>query len=81
MQSIRVVIPDPAAVKLAELAERKYRSPRQQAAILVLAGLERAERELSQRPDAGTESGLAAPDRSSPPSAPEPPTDALDGAG
>lgn len=81
MQSIRVVIPDPAAAKLADLAERLYRTPRQQAAILVLAGLERAERELSQRPADGVGSGLGAPDRSSPPSAHEPPTDALDGAG
>ena len=81
MQSIRVVIPDPAAVKLAELAERQYRAPRQQAAILVLAGLERAEQELRQCPDDRVGSGHGAPDRSSPPSAPEPPTDALDGAG
>lgn len=40
--SIRVVIPDDAATKLAELARREFRAPRQQAAILVLEGLKRA---------------------------------------
>jgi len=44
VQSIRVVIPDAAATKLAELAERKYRAPRQQAAALLVEAIERASR-------------------------------------
>jgi hypothetical protein len=40
--SIRVVIPDEAAIRLAELARREFRAPGQQAAILVIEGLERA---------------------------------------
>jgi hypothetical protein len=36
------VIPDDAATKLAELARREFRAPRQQAAILILAGLKSA---------------------------------------
>jgi len=43
MRSIYIAIPDEAADKLRELARREFRAPRQQAAILVLAGLERAE--------------------------------------
>lgn len=42
MRSIYIAIPDDAADKLRELARRELRAPRQQAAILVLAGLERA---------------------------------------
>lgn len=42
MRSIYIAIPDDAADKLRELARREFRAPRQQAAILVLAGLERA---------------------------------------
>ena len=42
MRSIYIAIPDEAADRLRELARRELRSPRQQAAILVLAGLERA---------------------------------------
>lgn len=42
MRSIYIAIPDDAAAKLRELARREFRAPRQQAAILVLAGLERA---------------------------------------
>lgn len=42
MRSIYIAIPDDAAAKLRELARREFRAPRQQAAVLVLAGLERA---------------------------------------
>ena len=42
MRSIYIAIPDDAADKLRELARREFRAPRQQAAILVLAGLKRA---------------------------------------
>jgi hypothetical protein len=42
MHSIYIAIPDDAADRLRELARREFRAPRQQAAILVLEGLERA---------------------------------------
>jgi len=42
MRSIYIALPDEAADRLRELARRELRSPRQQATVLVLAGLERA---------------------------------------
>jgi hypothetical protein len=42
MRSIYIAIPDDAADKLRELARREFRAPRQQAAVLVLAGLKNA---------------------------------------
>jgi hypothetical protein len=41
MHSISIAIPVEAADRLRELARRERRSPRQQAAVLVLAALER----------------------------------------
>lgn len=41
MYSISIAIPSEAADRLRELARRERRSPRQQAAVLVLAALER----------------------------------------
>ncbi len=41
MHSISIAIPAEAADRLRELARRERRSPRQQAAVLVLAGLDR----------------------------------------
>ena len=43
MQALRVVIPDDAAAKLDELAHRQYRAPRQQAAVLLVEAIERAD--------------------------------------
>ena len=40
MHSIYIALPDDAADRLRELARRERRSPRQQAAVLVLAALE-----------------------------------------
>ena len=42
MESIRVVVPDETARKLRELAERDYRVPRSQAAVLLIEAIERA---------------------------------------
>ncbi len=42
MRSIYIVIPEQAAEQLRVLATREYRSPRQQAAILLIDGLRRA---------------------------------------
>lgn len=41
MQSLRVTITDEIAAKLLTLAEREYRAPRQQAAALLAAAIER----------------------------------------
>ena len=49
MRSIYIAIPTEAAERLRELAHRERRSPRQQAAVLVLAGLDREG--TGQRPD------------------------------
>ena len=58
------MIPDDAATKLAELARREFRAPRQQAAILILAGLQRAGLDPDQRSEEATEPPVAKPDRS-----------------
>jgi predicted transcriptional regulator len=42
MRSITLAIPDATAAKLAELARRQYRAPRQQAAALLVEEIERA---------------------------------------
>jgi hypothetical protein len=52
MHSISIAIPVEAAERLRELAWRERRSPRQQAAVLVLAGLDREG--TGQRPDDAT---------------------------
>jgi hypothetical protein len=41
VKSITLAIPEHAAEKLAELARRQYRAPRQQAVVLLLEALER----------------------------------------
>lgn len=42
MRSIYIAIPEQAADQLRTLAAREYRSPRQQAAVLLVEGLRRA---------------------------------------
>jgi hypothetical protein len=42
VKSITLVIPENAATKLAELAQRQYRAPRQQAAAMLVEAIERA---------------------------------------
>jgi hypothetical protein len=49
MRSIYISIPAEAADRLRELAWRERRSPRQQAAVLVLAALERDAETAAQR--------------------------------
>ena len=49
MRSIYISIPTEAAERLRDLARRERRSPRQQAAVLVLAALDREA--TAQRPD------------------------------
>ncbi len=42
MKSITLAIPENTAAKLAELARRQYRAPRQQAAVMLVEAIERA---------------------------------------
>jgi predicted transcriptional regulator len=50
MHSLSIAIPAEAADRLRELARRERRSPRQQAAVLVLAALDREDE--GEQPDA-----------------------------
>jgi hypothetical protein len=49
MHSLSIALPTEAADRLRELARRERRSPRQQAAVLVLAALERDAETTAQR--------------------------------
>jgi hypothetical protein len=42
VKSLTLAIPENAAAKLAELARRDYRAPRQQAAVMLVEAIERA---------------------------------------
>lgn len=81
MRSIYIAIPDDAADRLRELARREFRAPRQQAAILVLAGLKRAGLDPDQRPEEAVAPPVAKPDRSRRASRTSARVDALDRAG
>jgi hypothetical protein len=63
MRSIYIAISDDAADKLRELARREFRAPRQQAAVLVLAGLERAGLDPEPPPEECAERVVAKPGR------------------
>jgi hypothetical protein len=43
VQAIRVLIPDDVAAKLTELARQEYRAPKQQAAVLLVEAVTKAE--------------------------------------
>lgn len=81
MRSIYIAIPDDAADKLRELARREFRAPRQQAAVLVLAGFKRAGLDPGLRFEDPAQPPVARPDRSRRASGTAVRTDALDGAG
>ena len=49
MRSFYIALPEDAADRLRELARSERRSPRQQATVLVLAGLDRADRPSPRR--------------------------------
>jgi hypothetical protein len=49
MRSLYIAIPEQAAEQLRVLATREYRSPRQQAAILLIEGLKRAGLDVDPR--------------------------------
>lgn len=73
------MIPDDAATRLAGLARREFRAPRQQAAILVLAGLQRAGLDPEPPPEECAERSVANRDRLRPASDTGVRTDSLDG--
>lgn len=81
MRSIFITIPDDAADKLRELARREFRAPRQQAAVLVLAGLKRAELDPELPSDEYAEPLVVKPAHSPRGSGTAIGTDALDSAG
>jgi hypothetical protein len=81
MRSIYIAISDDAADKLRELARREFRAPRQQAAVLVLAGLERAGLDLELRLEECTELLVAKPGRPPRGSGTAARADSLDSAG
>lgn len=58
------MIPDDAATKLAELARREFRAPRQQAAALLVEAIKRAGLDQDHRPEASVEPSVAKPARS-----------------
>ncbi len=51
MPTFYIALPDDAADRLRELARRERRSPRQQAAVLVIAALEREDASSGRQPD------------------------------
>jgi hypothetical protein len=51
MRSLNVAIPDDAAAKLAEIARREYRRPREQATVLLLEALGRHDVDVQVRPE------------------------------
>lgn len=53
------MIPDEAAIRLAELARREFRAPGRQAAILVMEGLERTRLDHEPSPEAQAERVVA----------------------
>lgn len=66
MRSIYIAIPDEAANKLRELARREFRAPRQQAAVLVLAGLKNAGLDPDEEPENPVGPSGASPSRPKP---------------
>jgi hypothetical protein len=58
VESIRVIVPDEVARKLRELAERDYRAPRGQAAVLLIDAVERA---AARKPARGPQAQGATP--------------------
>ena len=81
MRSIFIAIPDEAAERLRELARREFRAPRQQAAVLVLAGLERAGLSPDLTSETGAEPRVLRARRARPSSGAATPASILDGAG
>ena len=51
-RTITVAIPDEAAAKLQQLAERSYRRPKDQAGLLLVEAIERAEHETPSKHNA-----------------------------
>jgi hypothetical protein len=49
VKTITIAIPEHAAERLAELARRQYRAPRQQAAVMLLEAIERAAETPTER--------------------------------
>lgn len=64
MRSINLVIPEDAAQQLERLAERDFRRPRDEAALLLVQAVRRAALELVAREGKGTSPDDATPEGS-----------------
>ena len=64
MRSINLAIPEDVAQQLDRLAEREFRRPRDEAALLLVQAVRRASLDHLLRPEEGTEPPVAKPDRS-----------------
>jgi hypothetical protein len=64
MRSLNLAIPEDVAQQLDRLAERDFRRPRDEAALLLVQAVRRAALDLSLRPEERTEPPVAKPDRS-----------------
>lgn len=80
MRSLNLAIPEDVAQQLGRLAERDFRRPRDEAALLLVQAVRRAALDLSLRPEEGAEPPVVKPDRSRRASGAAIRTDALDGA-
>ena len=63
MRSLNLAIPEDVAQQLGRLAERDFRRPRDQAALLLVQAVRRAALDLSVRPEDGAEPEDAMRDR------------------
>jgi len=64
MRSLNLAIPEDVAQQLERLAERDFRRPRDQAALLLVQAVRRAALDLSLPSEQGAEPPVARPDRS-----------------
>jgi hypothetical protein len=64
MRSLNLAIPEDAARQLERLAERDFRRPRDEAALLLVQAVRRAALDLAVRSEQGTEPDNAKPARS-----------------
>jgi hypothetical protein len=81
LHSINLAILEDVARQLERLAEREFRRPRDEAALLLVQAVRRAALDLSLRSEEDAESSVVRPDRARPGSDTAVGTDALDGAG
>jgi|NGEPerStandDraft_6_1074524.scaffolds.fasta_scaffold473206_2 hypothetical protein len=80
-RSLNLIVPEEVAQQLEHLAEREFRRPRDEAALLLVQAVRRAALDLLLRDEGDTEPSVDKPDRAPPASDTAPGTDALECAG